>query len=97
MRDNVLHMILQKVDIDITLNDGFSEVGGGAYPTDRLKTRVLELKVSKVSALERYLRLSKYHIIGKVHDETYIMDIRTIFEKDYADIANAMKEFVSEQ
>ena len=44
-----------------------------------------------VSTLERKLRLSDSHIIARVYDNKYVLDVRTIFEDEFADVANELK------
>ena len=44
-----------------------------------------------VSTFEKRLRLCCSHIIGRVYDNKYILDSRTIFEDEFDIIANELK------
>ena len=43
-----------------------------------------------VSSLERKLRLSNSNIIGRIYENKYILDIRTIFEDEFEIIAREL-------
>ena len=85
-------MIEKEVDLNMEIVESQSEVGGGAYPLDKLDSYSIAIKPDmKVSEFERGLRLSKDHIIGTVHDDTFFMDLRCIFEKDFERIVKVIK------
>ncbi len=85
-------MIKKEVDLNMEIVESQSEVGGGAYPLDKLDSYSIAIKPDmKVSEFERGLRLSKDHIIGTVHDDTFFMDLRCIFEKDFERIVKVIK------
>lgn len=77
------------LDIDINIENGFSQVGGGSMPTENLDTYLISIipKNMSVSSLERKLRLSDSHIIGRIYENKYLLDVRTIFEDEFEDIA----------
>lgn len=81
------------LDINISIEDGFSQVGGGSMPIEVIKSKVIAITPSKinVSTLEKRLRLSESHIIARVYDNKYILDVRTIFEDEFDVIANELK------
>lgn len=85
-----------KVDATIYVEDGMSQVGGGSMPTELLPSKVvcIEPKTISVAKLEEKLRLSKSHIIARVYENKYVLDIRTIFEDEYKVIANELIEAV---
>ena len=43
-----------------------------------------------VSSLERKLRLSNSNIIGRIYENKYILDVRTIFEDEFEIIAREL-------
>lgn len=87
----------KKIDAIINIEDGFSQVGGGSMPLEVLKSKVISIKPNNinVSKLERILRKSKNHIIGRIYDDKYTLDIRTIFEDEFdiivEELQNALK------
>lgn len=88
-------MIEKEVDLNMEIVESKSEVGGGSYPLDRLKSYSIAIKPEfKVSEFERKLRLSDAHIIGTVHDDTFFIDLRCVFEEDFSTIVNTIKEAI---
>lgn len=89
----LLNMIEQlKLDADICIEDGLSQVGGGSMPLETIKTKVISImpKMMNVSALEKKMRLGEANIIARVYDNKYVLDVRTIFDDEYEIIANEL-------
>ncbi|RDY24002.1 L-seryl-tRNA(Sec) selenium transferase [Romboutsia maritimum] len=85
---------IKKLNLDakIKIEDGFSQVGGGSMPLEAIKSKIISIvpKNINVSTLEKKLRLSDSHIIARVSDNKYILDIRTIFEDEFDDIVKEL-------
>ncbi|WP_353654853.1 L-seryl-tRNA(Sec) selenium transferase [Clostridium sp. CCUG 7971] len=81
------------LDIHISIEDGFSQVGGGSMPIEVIKTKVIAITPNKinVSNLEKRLRLSESHIVARIYDNKYILDVRTIFEDEFDVIASELE------
>lgn len=81
------------LDAHISIEDNFSQVGGGSMPIEKLNTHVISIIPNKmsVSFLERKLRLSDSNIIGRIYENKYLLDIRTIFEDEFELIAKELK------
>ena len=62
-------------------------------PLETIKSKVVAITPNNmnVSTLERRLRLSNAHIIARVYENKYILDVRTIFEDEYDLIINELK------
>lgn len=89
----LLNMIDQlKLDADICIEDGLSQVGGGSMPLETIKTKVISImpKIMNVSALEKKLRLGEANIIARVYYNKYVLDVRTIFDDEYGIIVNEL-------
>ncbi len=90
----VLFDLLNNLNLDakISVEDDFSQVGGGSMPIEKLNTYVISIIPNKmsVSSLERKLRLSSSNIIGRIYENKYILDIRTIFEDEFEIIAREL-------
>lgn len=84
-------------DFDIKISDSKSQVGGGSMPLEFIDSKVIEIipKKISVSSLEKKLRFSKSHIIGRIKDEKYILDVRTIFEDEFDLIYEELKRCLS--
>ncbi|WP_099187394.1 L-seryl-tRNA(Sec) selenium transferase [Tepidibacter mesophilus] len=87
----------QNLDIDIKIEDGYSQVGGGSMPLETIDTKVITIvpKNMGVSELEEKLRLSEDSIVARVYDNKYVLDVRTIFDDEFESISkqltNALK------
>ena len=81
------------LDADVHIEECLSQVGGGSMPLETMKSRGIAITPNNmnVSTLERKLRLSDSHIIARVYDNKYVLDVRTIFEDEFADVANELK------
>lgn len=75
----------------ITLEEDYSMVGGGSMPAERIETYVIKVKSDKFSPqeLERKLRENKTPIIIRVSNNEVVLDLRTIFDKDFDTIVDA--------
>ena len=97
---NKLFSLLNSLNLDAKINieDSFSQVGGGSMPIEKLKTFVISIIPSKisVSSLEKKLRLSKSNIIGRISDNKYILDVRTIFEDEFEVIAKELNTLIGD-
>jgi len=66
-----------------------SQVGGGSVPTQNLPSWAVAFD-RDVNALEETLRLGIHPIIGRIHEGKYLLDVRTLREKDFPVILEAM-------
>jgi len=69
-----------------------SRVGGGALPEEDLESRavVLEPLDRTVNELERNLRLNPLPLIGRIEEDRYILDMRTVADDEVPLIANIL-------
>ena len=82
------------IDAEVEKEKGISQVGGGSMPLERLDTYVITIKPNKfsVSYLEKKLRNSESHIIGRINEDKYILDIRTIEKDEFDFIIKELKD-----
>ena len=94
-KSNLLYAEIEKLnlDADVHIEECLSQVGGGSMPLETMKSRGIAITPSNmnVSTLERKLRLGDSHIIARVYDNKYVLDVRTIFEDEFVDVANELK------
>lgn len=92
----ILFEKIEKLNLDakIVIEDGLSQVGGGSMPLETIKSKVISITPNNmnVSTLEKKLRLSNSHIIARVYDNKYVLDVRTIFEDEFSCIVNELKK-----
>lgn len=86
------------LDARVKLEDGFSQVGGGSMPLETIKTKVVSITPNKmnVSTLEKKLRLSDSHIIARVYENKYVLDVRTIFEDEFDIIVKELNSVLNQ-
>jgi L-seryl-tRNA(Ser) seleniumtransferase len=78
--------------LQATLGDGFrlmledstSQIGSGALPTEELPTVVIVIEHPKLSAaaIAKKFRDANPPIIGRINDDRFLLDLRTIFDPE---------------
>jgi L-seryl-tRNA(Ser) seleniumtransferase len=78
--------------LKLELLDGESVIGGGAAPSAVLPTRLIALTHSALSADEMSARLRAHvpPIIARVEEERVLLDLRTVFPEQDANLASAL-------
>lgn len=90
--EHLAYMLTQAgVSCEIIPTEG--RVGGGSVPNHALPSFAVAFS-EDVNALEETLRLGARPVIGRIHDGKYLLDVRTLFESDFAVIVEAIKEAV---
>jgi L-seryl-tRNA(Ser) seleniumtransferase len=76
-----------------------SQVGGGAYPTVQLESRLIrfEGEAQIITRLERFLRQGQPAIIGRIQDNAYLLDLRTLFDDDVDSICQAFQQWINRE
>jgi L-seryl-tRNA(Ser) seleniumtransferase len=79
-------------DFSLALIDGESVVGGGAAPSAVLPTRLIAITHAHLSAdkLNARLRANDPPIIARVEDGCVLLDLRTVFPEQDADLVCAL-------
>jgi L-seryl-tRNA(Ser) seleniumtransferase len=77
--------------LDIQLLDRSSKSGGGALPLLELPSKCVGIKIDGISAnaIESHLRERKPAIIGRIEEDMFIMDLRTIQDDELSIIEAA--------
>ena len=77
--------------------DGTSKVGGGAMPLMELHTRLLRLSPEKMTAqlINETLKACDPPIIVRVEQDSVLLDVRTIQDKELKTVASAINEMNS--
>ncbi len=84
---------ISTLDFKISVEDEFSEVGGGSLPMEKLATKCLVLDPlnMSVASFERNLRTYKTPVIGRVYKDRLYLDLRTIRLDDFSIITAAIE------
>jgi len=78
--------------MSVTLIDLSSKPGGGALPLLKLPSKGVGIKVQgmSVNTIERQMRSNEIPIIGRIEEDLFIMDLRTILDDELSVIKNAL-------
>ena len=78
--------------LEVEVERGAGEVGGGALPLQRLPGFVvtLEARGRAVDALDRWARAADPPVIGYIRAGTFRMDVRTLGDAEVAEVVDAL-------
>jgi L-seryl-tRNA(Ser) seleniumtransferase len=84
---------------EIHLISTVSRVGGGALPEHNIKSWALAFspKTIKLSDLEKGLRKLATPVIGRMENDTFLLDIRTIQDKEVSALAELLLHFFEDE
>ena len=87
---------ISKSRLEITLIERSSKAGGGALPLLELPSKCLSIRIKEMSAnaLEKSLRENEPPIIGRIEDDAYVMDPRTLQDDDLPAIRTAFERIL---
>lgn len=93
-RAEALARRLEQEQISCRVVEAQEQVGGGSVPMQLLPGWAVQLESGKLSVdgLEEALRRRSIPIIGRIHKEQYLLDVRTLREEDFDEIAHAAAE-----
>jgi L-seryl-tRNA(Ser) seleniumtransferase len=80
-------------EFKIKVKKGHSQVGGGAFPLEKLPTYVIELSTDKfaIDKLAQKLRLNNPPIFTRIYNDAIIFDLRTLKEEEFSHLVEAIK------
>jgi len=82
----------------IVIEDVLDQAGSGTLPTEKLKGTALSFDQKDISVTrlsEEMRTIADVPVFGYINEEKYYLSVRTIFERDFADISNSLKKIVS--
>jgi len=94
-RADKLFRLLSKINdpaLSIDLADMCSKAGGGSLPLLDLPSRCIALRIGGISAntLERNMRENTPPVIGRIEEDRFIMDLRTVQDNELNIIRDAV-------
>jgi L-seryl-tRNA(Ser) seleniumtransferase len=97
--DRLAQAISAQPGFSATFRDGESVIGGGSTPGQTLATSLVAVRHAQQSAakLEATLRRQKPAIVGRVEQDEFIIDLRTVGDDQDETIAEAFAKAVSRQ
>lgn len=80
--------------LEVLIEAGVGYAGGGSLPGLTLPTKLVLTRPKSVSVtqLAQHLRRRRLPIVGRIADDRFIMDVRTIAEDDISEIETAFHE-----
>lgn len=91
---NLLEDITNK-GLSVEIADSTAKAGGGSFPLLEIPSRCVRIRVKGKSAnqIEAHMRNSIPPIIGRIEEDVFLMDIRTVLPEQLQDIARAVTAF----
>jgi L-seryl-tRNA(Ser) seleniumtransferase len=84
-------------ELEVNLRSVASQAGGGSLPLQDFPSVAVTIKPRRISinALEGRLRRAKPPVIARIADDELIFDLRTVLDRDFADIVKVLTEILS--
>jgi L-seryl-tRNA(Ser) seleniumtransferase len=83
--------------LDVQLMDLASKAGGGSLPLLEIPSKCLGISISgmTVNFIEKQLRFQNPPIIGRIENDRFILDLRTVREEDFSFVENAFMNLIN--
>jgi L-seryl-tRNA(Ser) seleniumtransferase len=80
--------------VSLVKHPGESSAGGGSFPLLQLPTALIEVRVDRCSAqqIETALRRTKVPVIGRIQNDRFLLDVRTLLDRDLPDLGRSLTE-----
>ncbi len=87
----------KKITMDVRVEEGESETGGGSMPGTPIKTFVLAVRSATFSPdrLSHLLRQNEPPIITRIKENEVLLDMRTLLEGEEEILLDALKHIAS--
>ncbi|UCD32346.1 MAG: L-seryl-tRNA(Sec) selenium transferase, partial [Desulfobacterales bacterium] len=87
---NDTRLTIQRINI-------LSKVGGGALPLLNLPSKGVGVIIKGITtnALEKHMRNNNIPIIGRIEEDTFIMDVRTVNDDEFPTIKKAIEKVLN--
>ena len=84
--------------LEAVIIDSSSRVGGGALPLQELPTTCVSIRIKGLSAnrIERIMLGATPPIVGRIENDLFVMDMRTVQDEEIAMIASTFREVLAE-
>lgn len=94
LEKRIKHNLSNKYKTEIV--DEFDEIGGGSFPSVILKGKAIAITSDNISVniLQEKLRKSEIPIICNIRKDRVFLNVRTLQEKDFDIIVNALYEII---
>jgi len=88
-----LESMLGALPVEVSLEPGISQVGGGSLPGEELPTTLVCLRpqTGSVTELAVRLRVGEPSVWGRVQRNTLLLDLRTVREEELSELAHSLR------
>lgn len=95
--DKIKNAVGDKAEVSVLMEH--SQIGGGAMPLENLPTYALSVKPHNLSVnkLEQKLREAEVPIIVRAHNDSILIDVRTVKEDEYSIISSTLRDILQEE
>lgn len=82
--------------VSFSRHPGESSAGGGSFPLLQLPTTLIEVRISgaKPDQIESTLRRTRPPVVGRIHRDRFLLDVRTILDRDLLLLVASLQEAV---
>ncbi|OEF95950.1 L-seryl-tRNA(Sec) selenium transferase [Desulfuribacillus alkaliarsenatis] len=82
--------------IEVEVQPGFSQIGGGALPLEQMPTYVVALSFADttIARAVELMREASYPIMPRVSKEQILLDVRTIADEEFSEVVISIKEII---
>lgn len=83
--------------LEINIEECLSQIGGGSLPLERINSYCISFKPKTMSCanFERLLRNSEIPVLGRIVNDTFYIDFRTVLEDEEEIIYNTIKKIAA--
>jgi L-seryl-tRNA(Ser) seleniumtransferase len=83
-------------EVDVEIRDGWSVIGGGSTPQQRIATKLVSISSLRYSAAQLEVRLQEASqavpVVARVDDERLVIDLRTVFPEQEETLIAALRD-----
>ncbi|MGL5439061.1 MAG: L-seryl-tRNA(Sec) selenium transferase [Filifactoraceae bacterium] len=92
----LIEKINSRVQAEILTTPISSQVGGGSLPSQYMKSYGLSIKPTNmtINSFEEAMRITEPHIIGRIANEEYLIDVRTVFDNQLDTVAEKINKLL---
>jgi len=95
----IIRQLKRRLPDEITFHKhpGGSSAGGGSVPLQHLQTTLIEIRIQDAtpSQIEAALRQATTPVIGRIHQDCFLLDVRTIGDRDITALTDSLGEAVA--
>ena len=79
------------LDLNIKIQNGFSMIGGGSTPGEKINSPILKIEIEKPELLLKILRENSPPVILRIEENHIVIDLRTVFTHQEKELVFALK------